>query len=160
MPESPLPRAEFLASLPRRRIATGAVFRDTTDRVLIVEPTYKQTWQLPGGTVEADESPRAGCVREVREELGLDVPLGRLLVMAWHGPGPDDPHGALLIDYDGGRLTDDQIAEFVLPADELRSHRFLPVDEVGRLTTNRTARRIAAALRALNTGTPVELELS
>lgn len=36
---------------------------------------YKPLWHFPGGTVEADESPSAGCHREVLEELGIDVVL-------------------------------------------------------------------------------------
>jgi 8-oxo-dGTP pyrophosphatase MutT (NUDIX family) len=39
--------------------------------VLLVDPVYRDTWDLPGGAVEAEESPHAAC-REVAEELGLD----------------------------------------------------------------------------------------
>jgi ADP-ribose pyrophosphatase YjhB (NUDIX family) len=78
-----LSRAEYLASLPRRRIAAGALIRDQTGRICLVDPTYKDFWQLPGGTVEADESPSAGCRREVREELGLEIDLGPML--CWTG---------------------------------------------------------------------------
>jgi 8-oxo-dGTP diphosphatase len=48
------------------------------DRVLLGHrsPTrrwYPDVWDLPGGHVEADESHRDALVREVREELGVDV---------------------------------------------------------------------------------------
>src|SRR4051794_34885558 len=75
------PRAEYLASLPRRRIAAAALIRDEAGRVCLVDPTYQELWSLPGGTVEADESPSAGCRREVLEELGLRIDLGRMLCM-------------------------------------------------------------------------------
>lgn len=36
-------------------------------------------WNLPGGMVECGESPWEGVVREVREEVGLDVEVIRLV---------------------------------------------------------------------------------
>lgn len=36
-------------------------------------------WTLPGGGIELDESLEDGIVREVREETGYDVVVGRLL---------------------------------------------------------------------------------
>ena len=36
-------------------------------------PPEEGRWVLPGGMVESDETARAACIREVREEVGLDV---------------------------------------------------------------------------------------
>jgi 8-oxo-dGTP diphosphatase len=52
---------------------------DGSDRLLIVEPTYKPRWELPGGAVEYGESPRAAAMREVLEELGIHREAGALL---------------------------------------------------------------------------------
>lgn len=43
-------------------------------RVLLVQPTYKPTWEVPGGSVEAGESPAAAAAREVAVELGVALP--------------------------------------------------------------------------------------
>ena len=48
----------------------GALVADD-GRVLLVREG--DTWLLPGGRLEAGESPDAGAVREVREETGIDV---------------------------------------------------------------------------------------
>ena len=158
MTDELLDRASFLATLPRRRVAAGAVCTDDAGRVLLVEPSYRPDWLLPGGTVETDESPAAGCRREVLEELGLDRPIGRLLVVDWVPPEPPtDPHGALMFGYDGGVLTAAEIAAIRLPAEELRSYRFVPADRLGDYLKPRNQRRVATALAALADGRVHEL---
>ncbi|GIF05447.1 NUDIX domain-containing protein [Actinoplanes siamensis] len=74
---------DFTATLPRKRVGAGVLLSDDGGRVLLVEPAYKDDWEIPGGAVEADESPCAAVVREVQEELGLPVLPGRLLVTDW-----------------------------------------------------------------------------
>lgn len=153
-----LSRAEFLATLPRRRLAAAALLRDEQGRVCLVEPTYKEGWILPGGTVEADEAPSTACTREVREELGIDLVPGPLLALAWVAPAPEvDPHGGELLVYDGGVVGPEVVARFALPPDELRSFRFAAPEEVVGLATARTARNVDAALAGLAQGRVVEL---
>ena len=151
-----LSRAEFLATLHRRRLAAGALIRDAAGRICLVEPTYKETWHLPGGTVETDESPAGGCHRELVEELGLDMPIGPMLIMDWISPSDGDPHGALMFVYDGGVLDQADIDQIVTPPDELRGYRFVAEAELGLYITERNQSRIRAALSALG-GPVVEL---
>ena len=67
----------------------GAVVRDSEGRVLLVlranEPS-RGLWSVPGGRIEAGESARDAAAREVREETGLDVEVGELLLTADLGP--------------------------------------------------------------------------
>lgn len=50
-------------------------------RVLLVRHTYgrRQVWYLPGGGVRRSEQPLAAGLREMREELGLEIPTLREL---------------------------------------------------------------------------------
>ncbi len=50
-------RLAFHRTLPAKRMGAGAIVRDPSGRVLIVKPTYKEGWELPGGAVEDGESP-------------------------------------------------------------------------------------------------------
>jgi ADP-ribose pyrophosphatase len=67
-------------------IAVGAVVLDAADHVLLVKhvPQRKSFWQgkwiCPGGRLQVGEGIEAGILREVREETGLDIRLGRPLV--------------------------------------------------------------------------------
>jgi site-specific DNA recombinase len=83
------------------RLAAGALFvRD--DKVLLVRKTYGHRWDIPGGYVDRGESPAAACEREIREELGLNRTVRRLLVHDW---APNDSEGdKVLYVFDCGEL--------------------------------------------------------
>ncbi|MDQ3657986.1 MAG: hypothetical protein M3457_23295 [Chloroflexota bacterium] len=57
--------------------------------------------------------------------------------------------------YDGGTLVDDPAIQ--LPADELRSFRFVAAEEIGRLMSSGLARRIRSAVRAQDEGITIEI---
>jgi mutator protein MutT len=58
--------------------AFGVIF-DESKKVLLCHRRDMDLWNLPGGMVECGESPWEGVVREVREEVGLDVEVIRLV---------------------------------------------------------------------------------
>jgi 8-oxo-dGTP diphosphatase len=122
-------------------LAAGALFVDDAGRVLVVEPVYKPEWEIPGGMVEPGESPRAACVRELREELGLDLEPGRLLVTDW---APRDGLDRVLFVFDGDTLTAGQLAAITLPPDELASWAFVPPADLGGRLVARLVRRVEA----------------
>ncbi|MFF3817466.1 NUDIX domain-containing protein [Streptomyces bluensis] len=76
--------AEGNATQARKRVAADVLLRDSSGRVLLVNPTYKPGWDLPGGMAEANEPPEVTVVRELREELGLEVVV-RSQVRSWRG---------------------------------------------------------------------------
>ena len=71
---------------PRIRVVAGLFVRGR--RVLVQQrPPHKARglkWEFPGGKVEPDESDAAALVRECREELGVDVDVGRELWRTVH----------------------------------------------------------------------------
>jgi 8-oxo-dGTP diphosphatase len=143
--------AEGNARRARKRVSADVLLRDATGRVLIVNPGYKPGWDTPGGMVEANERPDDAVRRELREELGVDVQVGALLVVDWvppHSPWDD----MIAFVFDGGELTDAQVAGLRLADHELSGWEFCaPAEAVQRLS-ERTGRRLVAALSALSTG--------
>ncbi|MEU0935994.1 NUDIX hydrolase [Embleya sp. NPDC005971] len=137
--------------------ASGALIRDDADRVLLVRPTYKPGWEIPGGAAENGESPLEACLRELREELALAPPVPlRLLVADWV-PAGDRPGGMRWI-FDAGVLTPELIGALRLPPAELSGYEFVSADQVPDYMPPRRARRVETALNALKRGCPVYLE--
>lgn len=144
--------AEGNAKQPRKRVAADVVMRDSAGRVLLVNPTYKELWDIPGGMAEANEPPRAAAERELREELGVSISAGRLLTVDWappHGPWDDQ----LVFVFDAGTLTDDQIAALRVTDNELSGFTFVIPTESAQYLRPDVAARLTRALRALDTGT-------
>jgi ADP-ribose pyrophosphatase YjhB (NUDIX family) len=138
------------------RVAAGALLVDDDDRPLLVKPTYKDGWDVPGGYVEPGESPRAACIREVLEELGIAPPLGRLLVVDW---APSDLEGdKLLFLFDGGRLDQDTTDRIRLATNELERSAHVDPGNLADHLAPRLARRVSEALAARTLGQTLYLE--
>ncbi|MCP2260514.1 NUDIX domain-containing protein [Streptoalloteichus tenebrarius] len=144
--------AEGNAKQARKRVAADLLIRDAADRVLLVNPTYKECWDLPGGMAEENEPPRKAAERELVEELDLVVTAGDVLVLDWIGPhGPWDDQ--LLFIFDGGRLTARQVASIRVADQEISEYAFVDLDSAVRMLRADMAQRLVRAQRALPRGT-------
>jgi 8-oxo-dGTP pyrophosphatase MutT (NUDIX family) len=146
-----LPVEQYVAVLSRKRMAAGVLFRSSSGRVLLVEPSYKPNWEIPGGAVEADESPWATATRELAEELGWDRPLGRLLVVDYVRPQDSRPEGVVFV-FDGGVLDETDVVGMVFPDAEILSAGFHTVPEARAKVKPLLADRLGVALEAVEQG--------
>jgi 8-oxo-dGTP diphosphatase len=134
------------------RLAAYAVIVDEREQILLAlwneGPVPK--WTLPGGGVELHETVEEAAVRELREETGYDVQLGRLLgVDSWVIPTEerlyptDRPLKSVRVLFEGrvvgGELTHEQDGT----TDEAR---WIPLGDVPDLPH---VRIVATALRLL-----------
>ena len=138
------------------RVAAGALFFDEKDRVLLVKPTYKTGWDIPGGYVEPGESPRAACIREVHEELGVALNVGSLLVVDW---APADKEGdKMLFVFDAGTLNEQGHAGIRFRDGELTASTFVAREDLDEFLPGRLSRRLRTAISAKQRGATVYAE--
>jgi 8-oxo-dGTP pyrophosphatase MutT (NUDIX family) len=148
--QTPEPTAETLAA--------GVLLFDEQDRVLLVDPTYKPGWEFPGGVVEPGESPARAGMREVAEEIGIELDrVPGLLVVDWEPPRPP-AFGGLRLLFDGGRLGSGSADRLLLPGAELRDWRFVSEGEAAELLPAMRFNRLRWALRARERSTVLNLE--
>jgi 8-oxo-dGTP pyrophosphatase MutT (NUDIX family) len=146
--------------LPAVPVSAGALVFDPVGRLLILKPTYKSGWTIPGGVMEADgETPWQACQREVAEECGLEVTTGRLACMDFRRPRPGKPGGIRYL-FDCGSFSEAALAGIVLQPEEVSEHRLAELDAALALLRKPIRRRVRAATRGrgvcyLEDGLPV-----
>lgn len=151
------PDADGLPAIP---VSAGALITDRAGRLLILRPTYKSGWTIPGGVMEADgETPWEACRREVAEECGLQVGTGRLVCMDFRRPRPGSPGGVRYL-FDCGAFSDASLAGIVVQPEEISEYRLAELSTALTLLRKPIRRRVRAAaggrrLRYLEDGLPV-----
>jgi 8-oxo-dGTP pyrophosphatase MutT (NUDIX family) len=153
-----VPPQEYYASLPKHIAGAGAIFHDADGKVLLVKPSYRDTWQFPGGGLEHGEYPFQAAAREVREEVGLELRSGRLLAVDWVPPQDDGRPALVNFLFDGGQVDSGLDREIRLQDDELTDWTLAAPPEWDSLLAPHMARRIRACVRALATGTTAYLQ--
>jgi len=132
-------------SLPSKRVSADAVFRDEQGQILIIKTNYKDYWQLPGGVVDEAESPHDAVVREVKEELGLDIPKEKFQFrVTMYTPEFDGFKDFIAFTFDGGVLTQEQIDAIKIQEEELEEFKFTSLEEAQKLLKPSLARRTTA----------------
>jgi 8-oxo-dGTP diphosphatase len=134
------------AGVPRIPASAGALIFDADGRLLILKPTYKKGWTVPGGQIEADgESPWEACKRETLEECGLEIERGRLVCVDFLRPRPNRPGGVRFL-FDCGAFSDETLRALRLQQAEIEEHRLVELADAGALLSGPLRRRVSASL--------------
>ncbi|HEY5805338.1 MAG TPA: NUDIX hydrolase [Lysobacter sp.] len=134
-------KAGLDASFPKKRISAGAVIRSSSGELLIVKPTYREGWLLPGGVCESNESPAMALVREIDEELGLVCGIVKLLCVDYLSPA-DGFSEALHFLFECKPLSADDIANIRIDTTEIADYRFCRDEEACVQLVPAIARRL------------------
>jgi 8-oxo-dGTP diphosphatase len=135
------------AELPAIPVSAGALIFDQAGRLLILKPTYKTGWTIPGGVMEEDgETPWDACRREVREECGIEVRSGRLACVDFRPGRPGHPGGIRFL-FDCGTAGDAALAAITVQPEEIAEYRLVPLEDALALLRPPIRRRVRAASR-------------
>ena len=158
--------AHDVVGLPAIPVSAGALIFDQVGRLLILKPTYKSGWTIPGGVMEADgETPWDACRREVAEECGLHIGAGhpaRLACMDFRSPRPGKPGGIRYL-FDCGAFDDVSLAGIVVQPEEIGEYQIVNLRTALKMLRKPIRLRVRAAtrsraLRYLENGRPVPVD--
>lgn len=117
-------------------LVSAVALIDVDGRVLLAQrPPGKSLaglWEFPGGKVESGESPEAGLIRELKEELGIDTWKSCLAPLTFASHAYDDFHLLMPLfvcrKWEGTpRPQEGQVLKWVRAAD-LRNYPMPPAD--------------------------------
>lgn len=159
-----LQRKAYLNRLPKKRMGVGCLFFDRQGRILILKPTYKNHWLLPGGVIEANESPRQACIREVKEETNVVCQPTKLLCVDYVSDRlnpinrihPINPIESVQFVFLGGTIA--QETEISLGPDEISTYQFVEPETAVPMLGANSQSRLVKCLKYLDTNTTVYLE--
>ncbi|PHN04737.1 NUDIX domain-containing protein [Flavilitoribacter nigricans] len=147
----------FHRTLPQKRMGSGALFLNEKQEILLVKPSYKPGWEIPGGIVEKLESPLNACRREVWEEIGIEPAVLRLLCVDYLSENDTRTEGLMFIFY-GGTLNPQAIRQIRIDGEEIINFAFVPADGISEKTSKILGRRILKCIEAFKKGDTLYLE--
>jgi 8-oxo-dGTP diphosphatase len=124
-----IPKKAFLKTLPKKRISVGIVILNQANEVLMVKPTYKDHWTLPGGVVDQNESPREACIRETLEETGLKI-KPKLILATLYTKDPKYSDESIHLMFFAGKINQKRIDSIITAKGEIEKFQFVCIDEL------------------------------
>ncbi len=136
---------------PRKPVSGAVLFVNESQEVLLLKPTYRDDWNLPGGVLEEHESPLDGAVRETKEELDLTINRTDLqLSSVDYRPAKNGLVDKLYFYFYGGALSEEAIQSISLQAEEVEEMRFVSLEEAKQLLSKWTYSQVSISLSSTN----------
>ncbi len=148
---------KFIASLPKK-ISGAGVLLFYKGKLLIVNPTYKDYWSVPGGVVEKNESPYEAVMREVKEEINLKIKIKKLLVIEYKGithTGTTDTYQFMFL---GQELNQALINKIELQKEEISEYKIVDIKKAYALLSPHISRRLKVCMKVIQKKETIYIE--
>jgi 8-oxo-dGTP pyrophosphatase MutT (NUDIX family) len=149
---------EYYGNLPKKHIGAVVLLFNEAHQLLLIKPTYKEGWSIPGGGVEQDETPKTTAVREVKEEVGLDLKDVVLICVAYTPRSEIKPETLQFIFYSED-LNVTQIDKIRLGKKEHSEYKFVDIQEATVLLNERQKHLLPFCIEAVKNNKAVYVEL-
>ena len=120
------------------------IFSNDDGDILLLEPTYKNDWEIPGWIIEENESQKEACEREIYEELWLKKEIGELLCLEYQREEDD----SYMFVFDGWMLTQNEIESIKIQENEIGSFEFLSLEEIEQKVLKKMFLRIKKCIES------------
>lgn len=119
-------------SLPSKHVSATIICWNSAGQILFVLPDFDDYWLLPGGVVEANESPLKAAIREAKEETGLEFHPKRLhFIGVNYAESYKEWDDFVHIYFSAGVLDSKEIAHLGKKSEKLHGMKFLSESELG-----------------------------
>ncbi|MCX6766329.1 MAG: NUDIX hydrolase [Candidatus Moranbacteria bacterium] len=152
---------DYIKNLPKKRMASGVILLNEAGEILIVKPSYKNYWSVPGGVIDENESPRNAALREVKEEIGLDPKKMKLVCVDYMSPqdsGYSTHDENIQFIFYGGVLTGNDIKSIKLAEEEISEYKFVSKEDAIEMVSDRLSNRLRSCFDALEKRDTIYLE--
>jgi 8-oxo-dGTP diphosphatase len=148
-------QTDYYKSLPKKRMSSGVIIRNSAGEILVLKTTYKDHWEIPGGVVEKSESPKETAKREILEEIDLEISVTSCLVIHYRRSLTGKDENITFV-FDGGVLNSDK--KMNLNHQEILEARFVSFEEASALVGKKIASRLPFCQQALKEQRTIYLE--
>lgn len=136
-------KIEYLKTLPKKRIAVGVLLFNDSNQLLVLKPSYKDHWTIPGGVVNEYESPIDTAIREAKEEIGIDIKLSKCLLIDFTKNQLDGfLSESLQLIFLGEKISDDDIKNIIIGNDEIIESKFVHFEEALKILSANISKRL------------------
>lgn len=147
----------YYQNLAKRHMAAAVMIFNEKGELLVLKPSYRDNWLLPGGVVEHGETLLQAAVREVKEEIGVDMKIKSIRCVDMK-PGQGMMPDSVQSIFESEIISNAQLSDIQLDNEEITEYAFLPLQEALKRITPTAAVRIGQALVAREQNTVFYLE--